>query len=163
MKDHIEYIIDAHEHHAKKPKKALRYWDMKTPYFIHPLWCATTISTETELDETTRKEGALTLLYHDVVEDTTKPLPDTLSDRVKELVGHMTFEGGSAEEMEKIWEKPIEVKLYKLYDKVSNLLDGAWMKPEKKAKYVAYTKKLCEEVESTYGDLHIVKMAKKLF
>jgi len=46
----------------------------------------------------------------------------------------MTFEGGSEQEIVEIWDKPTEIRLYKLYDKVSNLLDGAWMKDEKRKK-----------------------------
>ena len=157
----IEYVMNAHENHAKKPSKAFRKWDGKTPYYIHPIWCATTIATETKLDETVRNEGIQTLLYHDLLEDTTKELPEWLSPRIKYLVEEMTFEGGSKQEMKEIWTKPNEVKLYKLYDKVSNLLDGSWMDEEKRQTYENYTGKLCEEIKKMCGDLNIVKMGEQ--
>ncbi len=153
--------MDAHTNHARKPNKAFRKWDGKTPYYIHPIWCATTIATETKLDETVRNEGIQTLLYHDLLEDTTKELPEWLSPRIKYLVEEMTFEDGSKQEMKEIWNKPNEVKLYKLYDKVSNLLDGSWMDEEKRKNYENYTGKLCEEIKKMCGDLNIVKMAEQ--
>ncbi|HLC74090.1 MAG TPA: hypothetical protein VJH20_05655 [Candidatus Nanoarchaeia archaeon] len=158
----IEYIIDAHTNFATKPSKAIRKWDGQTPYYMHPIWCATTLATETTLDEKTREEGIQVLLYHDVLEDTTKELPEHLTSRVKELINHMSFSGGSAQEMEEIWTKPIEVKLYKIYDKVSNLLDGTWMDSEKRAKYEDYTKKLCEEVIKEYKKLNILSIAREV-
>ena len=62
--------------------------------------------------------------------------------------------------MQKIWTKPKEVKLYKLYDKVSNLMDGTWMSPEKMAQYKDYTSRLCSEAEMNYGDLNITRIAR---
>ena len=156
---HIEYIVNAHQNHARKPGKAFRKHDGKTPYWIHPIWCATTILTETSLDEKTKNEGAIALLYHDVLEDTTQPLPQDLNERIKYLVEYMTFES-SEEEMQQIWQKPREVRLYKLYDKVSNLLDGNWMQEEKMQRYKDYIRRLSSDVESNYGKLNIVKLAK---
>jgi (p)ppGpp synthase/HD superfamily hydrolase len=163
MRGDIEYIIEAHEHNAKKPSKAVRKWDGKTPYYIHPLWCATTIASETTIDETTRNEGILALLYHDVLEDTTKGLPEGMDNNIGHLIKEMTFEGGSEQEMREIWNKPRQIRLYKLYDKVSNLLDSCWMDTEKRAKYIAYTKRLCEDVNENYGELNITKIAEAIW
>ena len=177
----IEYVMDAHSGHPKRPFKlakelhdknpgesykvslsrAFRKFDGKTPFYIHPIWCATTIATETKLDETVRNEGIMALLYHDLLEDTTKELPEWLSPRIEYLVKEMTFEDGSKQEMEEIWNKPNEVKLYKLYDKVSNLLDGSWMDETKRKNYENYTGKLCEEIKKMCGDLNIVKMGEQ--
>ena len=159
LQEHIAYIIDAHTNHPIRPDKAFRRWDGKTPYFIHPIWCSNTIATETTLDAKTRKEGVISLLYHDVIEDTRKPLPVSLPERIKELVHHMTFES-NAQEMREVWTKPKEVKLYKLYDKLSNLLDGSWMDPEKRRTYEEYTQKLLQEAEKTYGGLNITRIAR---
>ena len=82
----IKYVMNAHTNHARKPSKAFRKWDGKTPYYVHPIWCAITIATETKLDEKTKNEGIQTLLYHDLLEDTTKNLPEWLSPRIKYLV-----------------------------------------------------------------------------
>ena len=110
----LTYVVESHLKNPKKPGKSVRKWDGRTYYWIHPLWCATMISTETNLDLKTREEGALTLLYHDILEDTTKKLPSHLSKRIKTLVEHMTFPGGSKQEMEEVWYKPKEIRLYKL-------------------------------------------------
>jgi len=157
----IAYAADAHSSYAKKPSKATRKWDGKTPYAVHPIWCASTIATETMLEERVRNEGIQALLYHDVIEDTTRPIPEHLCERVRQHILDMTFENSDVE-MEQIWSKPIEIKLYKLYDKVSNLLDGSWMSSEKRTRYENYTKKLCDEVESHYGELNITRIARSI-
>ncbi|MDP3882028.1 MAG: hypothetical protein Q8Q31_04100 [Nanoarchaeota archaeon] len=158
----LSYIADAHQFHPKNDKKAFRKWDGRTPYFIHPLWCATTILTETRLDEKTRVEGYYTLLYHDLLEDTTQSLPASLEKRIEELVKDMTFLGGSEQEMNEIWSKLEEIRLYKLYDKVSNLLDGTWMSGEKRRAYGEYVSRLCLDVEQNYGALNITLMARAI-
>lgn len=160
--EHINSMIEAHQNHPRKSNKAYRKWDGATPYFNHPLWCATTISTETNLDDKTRNEGYLSLLYHDVLEDTTQKLPEGLEERIIQLVENMSFEKGNGQERWEIWEKPREVRLYKLYDKVSNLLDGSWMSDEKRQEYVKYTQELCQDVEQNYGDLNITRIARGL-
>ena len=45
------------------------------------------------------------------------------------LVREMTFESFQ-EEVEHLWSRSAEARLLKLYDKVSNLLDGSWMKAQ---------------------------------
>ncbi len=55
----------------------------------------------------------------------------------------------------------------KLYDKVSNLLDGAWMKAEKRQLYIAYLELLCDEVEPElarrgYIPLNIITIARAI-
>ena len=156
----VNYCISAHCRPVK-PSKAVRKWDGKTPYSVHPIWCATMILHETALAEDIRVDGSQALLFHDVLEDTLAELPNYLSERVKNLVQDMTFES-SDEEMLKVWDKPIEVKLFKLYDKVSNLMDASWMSPEKQRKYREYTNRLTQEVQTHYGELNIVKLAKIL-
>lgn len=55
--------------------------------------------------------------------------------------------------------KDPRIRLFKLYDKVSNLLDASWMSPELHRKYTGYTQKLLADVEKNYGHLNIVKIA----
>ncbi len=159
----VAYALLTHEEKAKKASKAFRKWDGKTPYGVHPIWCATTLLHETSIPEDLRNEGAEALLFHDILEDTTAELPDGTSDRIGKLVDGMTFEGGTAQEMQEVWSRSKEIRLLKLYDKVSNLLDAEiWMTPEKLATYRAYTKKLADDVESNYGTLNIVRLARAL-
>ena len=155
----IDYVMRAHSEHPKKPSKAFRKNDGITPYFYHPIWCATCIATENLLNKELKDKGAQVLLYHDVLEDTILPIPQWITDEVKQDIIHMTFEN-SEHEMKEIWEKPSHIKLFKLYDKLHNLLESDYMLKEKREKYEQYAKKLLEFVEKEYGELNIVKLAR---
>ncbi|OGN14336.1 MAG: hypothetical protein A3J47_01870 [Candidatus Yanofskybacteria bacterium RIFCSPHIGHO2_02_FULL_43_22] len=93
-----------------------------------------------------------------MLEDTTFGLPEGTSEDVRRLVEEMTFKSFS-EETAQIWFKSDEAKLLKLYDKVSNLLDGSWMSSEKRTSYLAYSMNLCMAVRPKYGELNIMRMA----
>jgi hypothetical protein len=153
----IAYTFRAHSEGAAKPSKAVRKWDGKTPYAVHPVWCAMTILHETTLPEDLRLRGAQVLLLHDVLEDTTFGLPDDTPEDVRRLVKEMTFESFNEETVE-IWFKSDEARLFKLYDKVSNLLDGSWMNPSKRIAYLAYSLNLCMSTRRIYGELNIMRM-----
>ncbi len=158
MKHAINHAIAAHIEHPNSPDDAIRFWDRKTPYVVHPIWCGMTLLTETKLPEEIRFPGCLVLIWHDVLEDTTLQLPVGTDTEVARLVEEMTFESFKNEQ-ELIWMKEDLVKLLKLYDKTSILLDAAWMKDEKWNNLVDYTLKLRQFVLETYGDLNIVKIA----
>ncbi len=64
--------------------------------------------------------------------------------------------------MELIWAKSPEVRLLKLYDKTSNLMEGIWMNREKRERYAAYSLNLCDDVEKNYGELNITKIARAI-
>ena len=157
----ITYAITAHEEKALSHKKTIRKWDNKTPYGIHPVWCAMTLLTETSLPDELRQNGAIALLFHDILEDTTADLPEGTSKRVCQMVQDMTYKN-SDEERRLIWQKPAEIKLFKLYDKTSNMMDGTWMPEEKRQVYYAYVEKLIADVEANFGSLNITRMAKGL-
>ncbi|MBI1979096.1 MAG: hypothetical protein HYS62_03505 [Candidatus Aenigmarchaeota archaeon] len=162
FENHLQYVIQAHGEYPLRPENATRRWDGKTPYSIHPIWCAMTLRTETSLPEELRETGSIALLYHDVLEDTKAGLPEDLPERVRHLVREMTFLGGMTQEMEEIWNKGIEIKLLKLYDKVSNLLDGSWMTADRAQQYRDHTKRLLDEAVATYGELNIVRIARAI-
>jgi len=154
----IQFTIDAHMYNPKTEKDTVRFWDMETPYIIHPTWCAMTILTETTLPKEIRLNGYKVLLWHDVLEDTKLELPkDTPSD-IAMLVKEMTFESFK-KELKGIWLKEPQIRLLKLYDKVSNLLDGEWMNDEKWNEYVHFTSDLAQDTQANYGQLNIVKFA----
>jgi (p)ppGpp synthase/HD superfamily hydrolase len=157
----IAHAFRAHSYAPAEAHMAVRKWDSRTPYAVHPVWCAMTFLTETSLPEQLRIDGAKALLFHDLLEDTTADLPSDASKRVRELVAEMTFES-SDEEMEKVWGRSRECRLLKLYDKVSNLLDGSWMDLEKRAKCVAYTRRLADDVARNYGLLNIVMITRAI-
>jgi len=154
----IHHAINAHANYPKTPEDAIRFWDKTTPYAVHPIWCGVTLLTETRLSADIRFKGYQALLWHDTLEDTHLPLPEATDAEVARLVEEMTFLGFT-DEQEKIWACRDVVKLLKLYDKVSILLDATWMKPEKWNHLVDYTLALRQFVLETYGDLNIVKIA----
>lgn len=160
----IGHCMAAHGHHWKTQKKAWRLHDKKTPYSVHPIWCASMLLSEPKLDEDTRRDGFKVLLAHDTLEDTRLPLPVTAEPHVAALVKEMTFKSFD-EETQELWRKPIQIKLFKLYDKVSNLLDGArWMDDQKWNRYVDHTLRLVQEVSEVekYRDLSIIKIAQTI-
>ncbi|MEK7543764.1 MAG: hypothetical protein AAB557_02770 [Patescibacteria group bacterium] len=162
LDDHIRYSIRAHKFHSKTIQNSYRLWDKKTPYFIHPLWCAMTILTETTLPPNIRRAGAITLLYHDVLEDTTMKLPPGIPQTIRAYINDMTFYGGIDEEIQMIWNKAPQIRLFKLYDKVSNLLDASWMPSKLRKIYTAYTKKLVLDVKNNFGTLNISAIAQSI-
>lgn len=155
---HLMLTVQAHSLYAKSPKKAVRFADGKTPYSVHPIWCAMTIACEHALPEPLRLWGIEVLFFHDVIEDTDFVLPTSTGSEVKDGVRAMTFESYDAE-CEHIWEAQPEIRLLKLYDKVSNLLDAGWMPKKKLEQYKAYTRKLAVDVKNNFGDLNIVRIA----
>lgn len=161
----INTCLEAHSSYSRKKKSSVRKWDNQTPYGVHPIWCATMFLQETNLpDSLNRKNCAFALLFHDVKEDTTIEFPEWLPKEVIELVELMTFTsevGSTAIEMKVIWNSPTILRLLKLYDKVSNLLDGLWMSDEKwNGQYVPYVLQLADDVEKNYGQLNIVRIAR---
>ena len=157
----LVYVIDAHTNKAKKPVNSTRMWDKITPYYMHPLWCATMILHETSLLEELRINGSQALLYHDVLEDTMAELPEWLLERIKDLVHGMTFKS-SEDEWENLWKRDKEVRLLKMYDKTSNLLDGVWIKPERKIQHINHLRKLSSDIRGNYGNLNIIRIARTL-
>jgi hypothetical protein len=73
----------------------------------------------------------------------------------------MTFASFS-EEREQIWKCSETARLLKLYDKVSNLLDGSWMADAKWDDYVAHTESLGLFASQRFGDLNIVRITRAI-
>ncbi|MEZ4679647.1 MAG: type II toxin-antitoxin system PemK/MazF family toxin [Caldilineaceae bacterium] len=157
----IAHAIEAHTHFPNTPRDAVRIWDQRTPYVIHPIWCAMTLLTETALPETIRYPGAIALLWHDTLEDTQLLLPADTEPLVRELVEEMTF-ASLDEEFERLWERSDIIKLLKLYDKVSQFLDGIWIQDVRWNQLVQHTRRLERFVSATYGELNIVKLSRTL-
>ncbi len=162
LERHVLYVLRAHGEHAK-PGRDVRKFDRKTPTASHALDVFTEFLNEPRLSEGDRAVGALVLLYHDVPEDTNVSPPDGLPERLVTLIEAMTYYGGTAEEMVKVWDHEPFVILMKLYDKASNRKTMGWMDPAKRAAYDAYIARLLAHVTATYGaDLNIVKIARAL-
>ena len=54
------------------------------------------------------------------------------------------------------------MKLLKLYDKASNLLDGSWMNDVKWNAYVRHTLRRADQIERRHGALDVVKIARAI-
>ncbi len=159
LERYILYALRAHGEHAK-PGRDVRKFDRKTPTASHALDCFTEILNEPRLSEGDRAVGALALLYHDVPEDTNIPPPEGLPERLVTLIDAMTYYGGTAEEMVKVWDHEPFVLLLKLYDKVSNWKTAGWMDSAKRETYRIYIRKLATVVTGVYGaDLNVVRIA----
>ncbi|MDF1496834.1 MAG: hypothetical protein P1P90_02120 [Patescibacteria group bacterium] len=162
--DLLQHIQIAGILHANCPKKSgntNRIWDGKTPYIFHPLWCASTIVTEQLLGEGVRKRGALTLIYHDVIEDTLGSLPSNLPRDVITAIQQMTFES-QLSTWENIRRRDPEIRLFKLYDKTANLLDPLELRAFDLQDQRILVQVLIEDVKENYGNLNIVKIASSL-
>jgi hypothetical protein len=159
--DSIAFAKTAHIDNPNTPNDAIRFHDRKTPYIVHPIWCAMTILTETVLDEDLRITGYLALMWHDVLEDTKSQLPESTNRDVQQLIEQMTF-SSFAEEQELIWTRSDIVRLLKLYDKTSNFLDGSHMSDAKWNRYVQFTQLLADDVAANYGNLNIIKLARAI-
>lgn len=158
----VKHAITWHDRYARKPANRFRERPTEgAPYGIHPVWAAMTILHERALPEDLRHDGALALAYHDVLEDTTKDLPRGTPKRVCEFVRAMTFNSFD-EERELLWNLPPEIRLLKLYDKVSNFMDGEWMYPNRRLIHREHLNRLVEDVGTHWGNLNIVIMAQAL-
>lgn len=157
--DSVSFSKRAHIDLPNSPNDAIRFHDQSTPYIVHPIWCAMTIMTETILGEALRLKGCQALMWHDVLEDTHAELPIDASDEVRQLIQDMSF-ASFAVERELIWLKSKEVRLLKLYDKTSNLLDASHFSKDKWNNYVEFTQLLMKDVENNFGQLNIIKIAR---
>ncbi len=157
----VEFIRLAHMEFPKSEHDMIRFHDRSTPYIVHPIFCAMAILAEPQLDENTRLIGYQALLFHDVLEDTTATLPTDINPEVKDLVQLMTFDSFQTE-CRDVWSRPPLIRLLKLYDKTSNLLDGSHMNIPKWNAHVDFTCKLRADVEANFGELNIVKISRAI-
>lgn len=160
--EYVRYVAEAHQEKVLPTAKAFRVFPSgeKNPYFTHSLWCSTMILLETQLPESLRENGAIALLFHDVLEDTSSPLPESLSPESVSLINDMTYKDFK-EEVGGVLKKDSEVKLLKLYDKVATLYDGC-LRSFRYPEWLDFTEKLIVDVEENYGQLNIVILGKEL-
>ena len=161
----IEDIVNvwkAHDQLAIKEEGRYRKFDPSVPYAAHPTWCAMAIWCEPLLPSELRHLGATALEYHDVTEDTTSELPANLNPKVLEYISDMTYVGGSEQERAQIWSKSKDVRLFKLYDRVSNMMDSSWMEDAQRATHFRYLERLNQDVKQNYPGLNISAFADAL-
>lgn len=160
--EYVKYVAEAHQEKVLPTAKALRTFASgeKNPYFSHTLWCSMSALLETRLPESIRDDAAIALLFHDILEDTSAPLPESLTPGAVKLIQDMTYENFQ-QEVTEVLEKDSVVHLVKLYDKVATLYDGA-LRSFRYPEWLDFTEKLIDLVERAYGDLNIVILGKAL-
>ncbi len=158
---HIVLAFGAYQNH-NVTEQAFRQ-DGKVPYTNHALWAATTILLDTALPWEIRELGFVVLLYHDVLEDTSSPLPPAVTYEARQCIEAMTFENFRAS-LPLIPGLPVHIKLFILVDKLSTLIEEHI--PETKVESRKLWKEtvlyLAAEVEKYFGRTRIVIMAEAM-
>lgn len=159
---HINFVAKAHQEKLLPEAKAYRKFSSggTNPYFTHPLWCSMMILLDTKLSDEIRNDGAMALLFHDVLEDTTAGIPNDLPERVKMLIQDLTYDNFQ-EEATQTLKKPSLIQLLRLYDKTATLYDGD-LNPKRYSEWIDFMEHLIVTVEKEYGELNIVLLAKVL-
>lgn len=152
----IDFAYTAHQEHCTK--KDMRQ-DGNVPFVAHPLWCAMMLLNDTRVPYEERRVGFQALLLHDVLEDTSLPLPDWVEPEVVALVGAMTH--GTWEAEQRVEEKSSLVQLLKLCDKTASMYDEN-VRPDlqRRREWKALLTKLVQLVEPRYPGSRVVAVAK---
>lgn len=160
--EYISFIAKAHQEKLLPNAKALRKFPSggTNEYFTHPLWCSMMILLDTKLPNEIRNDGALALLFHDVLEDTTAELPADLPKNIAALIRDLTY-ANFQEEVKQTLEKPPLIQLLRLYDKTATLYDGD-LNPKRYQEWIDFMEKLIVVVKKEYGELNIVILAMAL-
>ena len=155
----IHDVIRIHDQFPRKPGKAFRKFDGKTPYGVHPIFVAMLLLHELRLPEDFRIRGAKALLGHDLIEDTTAELPEWCLDQdVKSLIRELTFAKGQ-DSLVDIWKRSKEAILLKFYDVVDNLMCVNAMNPSRVRQRRKHALKHLSWVETHYPRLEVVRIA----
>lgn len=148
---------------VREPKFAKRTHDGATSALWHALWAASQVMHELALPRNTRIVGLYTELLHDVREDSdiskhqfddycrqrfdcgrwVAGYVDTMTHK-SFLLQAKAYYGGTAGPL---------TKLFTLYDKVSNLMDGTWMSVELLSEYLRFVEWLLDEVSRDYAEI----------
>jgi hypothetical protein len=168
--NYLQIVADAHQNKTKPDANKFRIVSdgEKIPYFFHSLWCAVMIYMEPTLNKDIRTNGAIALLFHDYLEDTTASLPEKLPDEAKKLIESMTIEKEAKYDFSRynkekvvIFDEEPMIRLLKLYDKVATLYDGD-LEKERYTDWSRFVNKLADDVEKNYGNLNIVMLGRQL-
>jgi len=158
LKRLLDLIYSAHQEH--NTRKDFRQ-DGKVPFIVHPMWCALTILNDQRIPFEERELGYQVLLLHDILEDTSLTVPDYVDQKVLDYVGEMTHD--TWEEEQNIENKSEFIKLLKLCDKIASMYDETVRdEPQRRREWKALTQKLLNDVESHYGNIHLVILAKAI-
>lgn len=131
------------------------------PYMVHCMWAASTLAMDPDIPKEERVLGFQILLLHDVLEDTTKTLPDWVDEEVKNGVEALTHDNWEEEQAATKHYTPF-FKLLKLCDKMQTLYEKGIENPQKRKEWKAFTEGLLQDVIKQYGKTRITVVARAL-
>ena len=154
----LDFTYSAHQEHCTK--KDFRQ-EGKVPFVVHPIWCAMMIINDTRVPYEERRIGYQAMLLHDVLEDTSLPLPEWVEPEVVELVKAMTHD--TWEEEQDIDKKSSLIQYLKLCDKTASMYDeNVRPDPERRRQWKELMQRLLEKVEKNYPDCRVVTTARSV-
>lgn len=131
------------------------------PYMVHCMWAAGTLVMDPEIPKEERVLGFQVLLLHDVLEDTSKQLPDWVGQDVQEGIRMLTHDTWEEEQAATEHYTPF-FKLLKLVDKMQTMYERAIQSSQKRREWKALTARLLADVEKHYGKTRITVIARAL-
>lgn len=161
LKQYLDFAQDAYHEHNDSGQ-AFRQKG-QVPYIEHPLGSALLLLADTKLPFEIRERGFKILVLHDVLEDTSLPLPEWVEDDVRKGVEAMTYRGEEVLLAKREWVMGHEsfVKLLTLYDMFWNLYERhIGGSDERRALWKQTVLDLTDAVEREYGNLRIVQVSR---
>ncbi|MBU0598344.1 hypothetical protein KKF61_05165 [Patescibacteria group bacterium] len=156
LKRLLDLIYSAHQDH--NTRKDFRQ-NGEVPFVVHPMWCAFILLNDQRIPFEERELGYQVLLLHDILEDTSLEIPDYVDPKVLEHVKEMTHD--TWEEEQNINSKTPFIKLLKLCDKIASMYDETVRdEPARRNEWKALTQRLLVDVESHYGKIRLITLAK---
>lgn len=143
MLEHLEMAVEAFKKYPLEGK-GVRGHDKTTPAVVHSILCASLIMEDNSgtilSSYAVRSNLANTMLFHDVLEDTTYPDKFPNMEYIK---AHLTIEGNSEDEYNYFRENkdsiPSDVWYLKTVDKYANIMANNYFKStEHKVKYYKF-------------------------
>ncbi len=131
------------------------------PYMVHSLWAANTLVMDPDLPEHERVLGFKILVLHDVLEDTSKQLPEWVEQEVQDGVRMLTHDTWE-EEKEAVRSYTPFFKLLKLVDKMQTMYERGIERPQKQAEWKELMEALLTDVIAHYGKTRVTVMARAL-
>jgi hypothetical protein len=162
FKRYLDFAYDAYQGHSVADEYRQ---DGKVPFMTHPLGSAHLLIADTLVPYEERERGFKILLLHDVLEDTSIPLPEWVEEDVRNGVIEMTYTGSKMLEEKLAWValKPSFIRLLLLYDTFWSLYEGHVGGPaERQVLWRRGVAELTEQVAREYGDLRIVQIARAI-
>jgi len=160
FKRYLDFAYDAYQCHSV----ADEYRQVgNVPFMTHPLGAAHLLIADTLVPHEERELGFKILLLHDVLEDTSLPLPEWVEEDVRNGVIEMTYTGPKKLEEKMAWagSKSSFIRLLVLYDAFWTLYERhVGGSVDRKESWRRGVSELAEQVAQEYGDLRIVQIAR---